>query len=357
MSSAVEESSNVDRADTEAISAEDLKRIGQEILIAHGASAGNAATQVRILVEGDLRGQPSHGIQRLPVLVGRIRSGVLDPTATPVVTNSAASVLVVDGAQGFGPVAGLAAVDALIDRAESTGVATALIHDANHLGMLAPYVERLTEAGLVGIAMTTSEALVHPWGGTKPRVGTNPLAIGVPTGPSSPPVVLDMSTGAVAAGKILNHAARGLPIPLGWAVDATGEPTTDAAAARGGALSPFGGPKGYALGVTLEVLVASLTGTALGTNVRGTLDVEYPSTKGDVLIGFSMQHLPGRFEEISAYLDDVRSTPTKAGGPPVVLPGDRARATREARLRDGVPVAAAIWRAISELQSEEGSER
>lgn len=356
MSSAVEESSNVDLGDAEAISAEVLRRVGEEILIAHGASVGNAATQARILVEGDLRGQHSHGIQRLPVLVGRIRSGVLDPAAAPVVTRSAASVVVVDGAHGFGPVAGFAAVDALLDRTESTGVATALIHDANHLGMLAPYVERLAEAGLVGIAMTTSEALVHPWGGTKPQVGTNPLAIGVPTGPSSPPLVLDMSTGAVSAGKILNHAARGLPIPLGWAVDAAGEPTTDAAAAQEGALSPFGGSKGYALGVTLEVLVASLTGTALGTSVRGTLDVESPSTKGDVLIALSMQHRPGRSEDVSTYLDDVRSTPIRTGGAPVVVPGDRSRATREARLRDGVPVPASIWQAVSELLPEKRSQ-
>lgn len=340
-----------DREKTEIVSVEELARVGKEILVAHGATEAHATVQVGVLIEAELRGQHSHGIQRLPVLVGRIRSRALDPVAVPELTHPAEALTAVDGRHGFGPVSAFAAVDALAEQVARSGIAAATIRNANHLGMLAPYVERLTDAGLIGIAFTTSEALVHPWGGTRALVGTNPLAIGVPTGANTSPMILDMSTGAVSAGKILNHAARGIPIPLSWAIDAAGEPTTDAAAAGDGALSPFGGPKGYALGLALEVLVATLTGTALGTAVRGTLDTDHPSTKGDVILALTTRH--GSGAGVAGYLDQIRATPTRDGDPPVAVPGDRARVSRAGRLRDGVPVPAAIWNAITDLRTDD----
>ena len=114
----------------------------------------------------------------------------------------------------------------------------AAVRGANHLGILAPYAEAVADQGMIGIALTTSEALVHPSGGRTAMIGTNPVAIAVPARPD--PLVLDMATGEVSMGRILRHAELGEPIPPGWAVDAAGEPTTDAAAAAAGAISPFG---------------------------------------------------------------------------------------------------------------------
>src|SRR6185436_8230226 len=153
--------------------------------------------------------------------------------------------------------------------APQQGVVTVAVRNANHLGLLAPYVERCAEAGLIGIVLTTSEALVHPWGGAAAQVGTNPIAVAVPAEPA--PFVFDMATGAVSMGKILDHRNRGVPLEPGWAIDGAGRPTLDAAAAAGGAIAPFGGAKGYGLGLAFELLVGAVTGSALGRAVSGTL--------------------------------------------------------------------------------------
>jgi len=128
----------------------------------------------------------------------------------------------------------MAALDQVCGRARQLGMACAVIHSSNHLGMLAWYVESIARAGQIGIATTISEALVHPWGGRLAMQGTNPLAIGIPATPD--PLVLDMSTGLISMGKVHDYALRGRPLEPGWALDASGEPTTSADAAKAGSI-------------------------------------------------------------------------------------------------------------------------
>jgi LDH2 family malate/lactate/ureidoglycolate dehydrogenase len=319
-----------------------------DILIGNGADADDAECQADILIEGELREQPSHGVGRLPVLVGRLRNGLIVSGAPITPRWLTDAVVTIDGRRSFGPVAARCAVDAVIERSGRSGMAIALVNNANHIGMLAPYVERVAGHTAIGLAFTTSEALVHPWGGTRPMVGTNPIAIGVPT--TTAPLVLDMSTAAVSMGKVLDYAARDQELPLGWGVDAEGRPTTDASAVARGALAPFGGPKGYALAIALECLVGVLTGSALGPEIRGTLDAEFPSTKGDVFAAISLDRLglTGMLPRVSAYLDLVRAS----GGNGVAVPGDRARATRSRRAADGIPLSPQTWTALLNLHRE-----
>lgn len=317
-----------------------------------GADPGQAAVQVDQLLEGDLRGRPSHGMQRLPTLAQRIETGVLDPCAEPLIESSGSGLVRVDGRFGFGPPAALAALDVVVARAREGGAATAAIRATGHLGMLAPYVERLAEAGLVGLAFSTSEALVHPTGGREAMLGTNPIAIGAPAEPD--PFVLDMSTAAISAGEVIVHADRGATLPPGCAVDAEGRPTTEPEAALAGALSPFGGAKGYGLGLGIELLVAALTDTELGTRVHGTLDVDRRSTKGDVLIAIDPRPLRGgSVERLSAYLAELRASPAAPGAAGVLIPGDRMRAERARRLREGIPYPAKTWERLLALERGE----
>jgi L-2-hydroxycarboxylate dehydrogenase (NAD+) len=327
----------------------------ESVLAAAGAGRRQASQQARVLVEADLRGQSSHGLQRLPMLVARIRNGVLDPVAEARATWVTDTVLSVDGGRGFGPAVAFDAIDRLVPRADETGVAVAAISNSNHLGMLACYVEELAVRGRVGIALTTSEALVHPWGGTQMMVGTNPLGVGIPTGRPEP-FVLDMATGAVSMGKILGHARRGEPIPLGWAVDERGQSTTDAAEAAKGALSPFGGAKGYALGLAFELLVGLLTDSELGRNVKGTLDDAAVCNKGDVLVCISPPRLglESAVARVGAYLEAVRQSPRQAGVASIDVPGDRARRLRAARLEQGIPIDAGLWDVVQRLPRETG---
>ena len=322
---------------------EEVTAVITAALVNSGATRADAEVQAETLIEGDLRGHPSHGIRRLPVLVDRLRAGLIKTSDEIEAHWRTESVVDIDGRGAFGPVAARAAIEAATSRADTTGVSLATVHNANHIGMLAPYVERMAGSGHLALVLTISEALVHPYGGATAMVGTNPIGIGVPT--STDPFVLDMSTSAVSMGKILDHAARGEPIPLGWAVDVDGEPTTDPVRAVDGALSPFGGAKGYALGLAVEIIVSLLAGSAIGIDVRGTLDAVHESSKGDVFIAVSLDRLglTGRLPLIDRYLTQVRAAGTR--GRPVSVPGDRSRLLRQERLRNGVPLDAAVWAA------------
>lgn len=328
------------------VSAAEEQRVIESVLSSLRAPADEARAQATALVEADLRGHSSHGLRRLPTLASRITNGVITPGAPTLLQWVTESVLQVDGQEGLGPVVAGRAVDELTGRVGRTGIAVAAIRRANHLGILAPYLERLCARGLVAIMTTTSEALVHAWNGRSAIVGTNPLAIGIPV--AGGPVILDMATGVVSMGRILDYAARGEPIPLGWAVDSDGQPTTDAAAAAHGAIAPFGNGKGYGLGLGLELLVGILTGTALGTQVRGTLDVNQPTSKGDLIIVFDPAVLGGAGDGIASYLDEVRAT--AVSGRQVLIPGDRARAARTERLSAGIAIPDDLWKTVTTLK-------
>lgn len=321
--------------------------IAVSALEGRGAPAAHARLQAEVLVEAELKGHPSHGLQRLPRLIKRIDNGVLDPTSSGRARWRGSSLLEVDGGMGFGPVVACAALDELRERVESTGIAIAAIRNSNHLGMLAYYVERLAGSGLAGIALSSSEALVHPFGGTRAMLGTNPLAIAVPT--ANRPLVLDFATGLVSMGKIHHHAANDMPIPDGWARDANGRPTTDASMAKHGAIAPFGGAKGYGLGIAIELLVAALAGSALAPDIHGTLDADAVCNKGDILIAMTVNAGDAILGQLSDYLNLVRHSPAADPDRPVAVPGDGASARRDKALRDGFDISPRLWDELTAL--------
>jgi LDH2 family malate/lactate/ureidoglycolate dehydrogenase len=321
--------------------------LATRLLIERKALAAHAELQAEVLVGAELKGHPSHGLQRLPRILARIERGLIDPRTTGEGHWRSGAVLEVDGHRGLGPVVALAALDRLTERVAGSGIAMAAIRNSNHLGMLAHYVERVAASGRIGIALSSSEALVHPFGGTQAMLGTNPIAIAVPT--AGRPLVLDLATSAVSMGKIHHHAARGRPIPEGWARDAEGRPTTDAAAAKLGAIAPFGDAKGYGLGLAIELLVASLAGSALAPDIRGTLDAEFVCNKGDVLIVIDVMAAPGLAAELAAYLDAVRASPPAEAERPVGVPGDGAERRRQAALLEGFEIEPSLWDTLNDL--------
>ena len=331
------------------VSVSDARALGTHILKGCGVPDGHASVQVELLLEAELRGRSSHGLLRLGRIVERIRNGVTNPVTTGRHEWRGAAFLDVDGEMGLGPVVALAALSRIGERARETGIALAAVRNNNHLGMLAWYVERVAAEGHVGIALTTSEALVHPWGGRKAMVGTNPIAIGVPAEPR--PFVLDMATSLVSMGKIHDYAHRRQAIPAHWALDAEGHPTTDPVAAKAGAIAPFGDAKGYALGLAFEVLVSTLTGAAFGTDVRGTLDSVSPCNKGDVFIVVHAAARPDMVEQVTAYLNAIRACAPIDGTTAVTVPGDRTDACRERRLAEGISIADEVWNRLREYQS------
>jgi L-2-hydroxycarboxylate dehydrogenase (NAD+) len=318
----------------------ELRELSKRALRAAGVPAQAARWQADLLIDAELKGQPSHGLLRLPRLVRRIRAGVADPQATGTHRWIGQALLQVDGGQGLGPVVARTALDVVQERVHETGIAAASIASANHLGMLAWYAEHVAKQGLVCLAVTTSEALVHPYGGRRALIGTNPIAVGVPADPE--PFVLDMATSQISMGKVHAHALREEPLEPGWALDADGEPTVDPVRAKEGALAPFGGAKGYGLGLAIELMVASLTGSALGTGVTGTLDSVHPSTKGDIFVLMRPTVAPGHLTD---YLTAIRDSGADHA---VLVPGDRARERRASALANGVELPGAL---VAELRA------
>ena len=311
-----------------------LREIAEKALCVQGVAAANAQLQADLLIEAELRGLPSHGLQRLPRLVARLRAGLADPVASGTVRETRPAVLMVDGGRGLGPVVMMNVLEHLAVRVAGQGIALAAIRNANHIGMLAYYAEAVAARNLIGIVLTTSEALVHPFGGTEAMLGTNPIAIGIPTG--AEPYILDLATSRVSMGKIHHHALTGKPIPQDWAVDAQGRRTTDPEAAMSGAIAPFGEAKGYGLGLGVELLVAALAGSAFAPEVGGTLDATQVANKGDILILIDPAAGQGSAAGLAAYLDRMRVSRPADPARPVAVPGDGMRARRSLAMVRGI---------------------
>jgi L-2-hydroxycarboxylate dehydrogenase (NAD+) len=179
-------------------------------------------------------------------------------------------------------------------------------------------------------------------------LGTNPIAIAVPTGDA--PFLMDTATSIVSMGEIHDYANRGEPIPSDWALDSDGNPTRDPQAAKTGAIAPFGQAKGYALGLAFELLVSSLSGAALGNDVRGTLDDSSVCNKGDLFIVIDGPH-----RDLQAYLEEIRSLPPASGFSSVLIPGERGRACRAERLREGISIPDEVYDILRTLASPDAS--
>lgn len=333
------------------VPADDERTLLLDVLRTLGAAPDEACIVGTVLLEADLRGQNSHGILRLPTIAERVQAGLIRPGVRPEVVWGTTALAQMDARHGFGHAMAERALRLALDRARQTGIAAVAVRNNNHIGMIGYYAEVAAEAGLVAIVLTTSEALVTPFGGAEAMIGTNPIAVGFPT--SASPFVLDMSTSATAMGKVIDRFQRGEPIPHGWAVGPDGLVTTDAALAMAGAIMPFGGAKGYGLGLAVELLAGALVGGATGREVRGTLDAEHPATKGDLFLAIDPSSLPGSqtlLDRAADYLESVRASRPAEGAEAPRVPGDRARACRAERLAGGIPLSEDAWEAALALR-------
>ncbi|WP_455926452.1 Ldh family oxidoreductase [Pseudomonas putida] len=238
----------------------ELVQLLQQIFQRHGAApevaavlAGNCATAQR-------DGAHSHGVFRVPGYVSSMASGWVDGQARPVVEDVAPGFVRVDAANGFAQPALAAARLLLVAKAREAGIAVLAIRNSHHFAALWPDVEPFAREGLLALSLVNSMTCVVPHGGRKPLFGTNPIAFAAPC-EGHDPIVFDMATSALAHGDVQIAARQGQAVPPGTGVDRDGQPTTDPRAILdGGALLPFGGHKGSALSMMVELLAAALTG-------------------------------------------------------------------------------------------------
>lgn len=321
-----------------------VRQVVDSVLTHIGASSYERETVAAALFAADRRGQHSHGLQRLPAIVARVRAGLIVPGAMSVATPVGPSLAILDGHFGFGHVTAVDACHRAGELARQTGLGMVLVRHSNSFGMLAHYLERLAKAGLAAIILTTTEALVRPVGGCEPMVGTNPIGIAFP---ADPPFVLDMTTAATATARLKHARRREERIPLHWAVDELGRATDDPQAALRGALNPFGGEKGYGLGLAVTLLAGVLTGSATGRRVQGVTDARHVSTKGDLFLAIDPRVLPWGtdvFAAATGYLAEVRRSRPVNPLRPVHIPGDRGRSrARFAAQNDLMRLPTRLW--------------
>jgi LDH2 family malate/lactate/ureidoglycolate dehydrogenase len=229
----------------------------RSVLTRHGLHPGQADALARVLTAGERDECRSHGLYRLPGCVRTVKSPKFNRAAAPRVTSSEGPVVRCDADYGFSCLAFETALPVAAAHARTHGMAALIINHCYHFSALWYEVEELAKNGLVALAMNPSQRSVAPAGGRKPLLGTNPFAFAWPR-PSGPPYVFDFATSEVARGEIELHRQDGKPIPLGWALDKAGEPTTDPVAALGGAMIAFGGYKGSALSIMIELLAGPL---------------------------------------------------------------------------------------------------
>ena len=257
------------------------KATAREAFEQYGISRQDADVTADMLVTAQARGKQSHGLIRLPRYVRGIEHGNVDPDGSIEIVRDAGAAATIDGGARLGPAVAVEALGEATARADQDGVGLVGVHNSTHLGALGYYTDRVRRDGYICLAMTNTEPAMPPYGGVEPVLGTNPLALGLPT---DPPFNLDMSTAAIARGSLEEAAERGEQIPEGVALDEDGEPTTDPKAALEGTILPFGGPKGSGLAIAIEVLAGGLVGAAMGEDVTGTYHTEDPCTKGDLFV-------------------------------------------------------------------------
>jgi L-2-hydroxycarboxylate dehydrogenase (NAD+) len=337
------------------ISFDEEKELISKILLSLGVPEDRGKVTAEVLAEADLRGFSSHGILRLPYIVRAIKRGTILPSAEIKIVQETPATALVDGGHSLGHYVAYLAMQIAIQKAKAVGISAVGVRNSNHFGIAGYYAEMAMREGMIGIVTTTTDALVHPWGGAEPVLGTNALAVGIP---SDPPVLLDMATSVAARGKIVQAAKEGKRIPLGWAVDEEGNPTTDPVRALRGALSPFGGAKGYGLGFVLEILAGPLVGASAGREVVGTLEpVSGFCTKGDLMIVINPSAFvdPQNFQALTRkFIEEVKNSRKAPGVQRIMIPGEPEYEERKRRLAEGITIPEEVWSEIENLKCELG---
>jgi LDH2 family malate/lactate/ureidoglycolate dehydrogenase len=230
-----------------------------------------------------------------------------------------------------------------LEKVKQSGGVYVGVRRSNHYGAGAYYVQRAVARDVVAFAYSNAPPTMAPWGGVDPYVGTNPYAFGVPAG-EHPPIILDMATSIVARGKIILAAERGESIPEGWAIDKHGNETTDAQEALEGSVLPFGGPKGYALSLMIDIMAGALTGAGFGPRVNSLYDnFDEPQDVGAFfqLIDIGQFADPAAFKaNIDRMIEEIKASRKAAGTEEIFLPGEIEYRMEQEREASGIPVGA-----------------
>lgn len=306
-------------------SVEALRRFTEEVMCKAGLSAEESRIFTDSLISADMRGVSSHGVTRLSTYARRVEEGLVANHVEPEIVQDGGAVMRIDGKNGMGAYVGSRVMDLCIERAKEHGSAFATVFGGNHFGCASYFALQAAKAGMIGFAVANGPAAIPPTGGTKPLLGTNPVAISIPAGRYEP-LVLDMATSAVARGKVALAKKNGTSIPEGWGLDSKGRPTTDPAAILdGGSMLPMGGAKGYGIALIVEILCSCMSGALNGQTLGSFYDFTRTQNTGYAFGAIDI----GKILDLDAFkasvddlFDSMKACPLAEGFSEIKIPGE-----------------------------------
>jgi uncharacterized oxidoreductase len=327
---------------------EPLKELVRTVFAAAGCRPPEDERIAHYLVTANLVGHDSHGVIRVAPYIDWLRAGkvLANQQLRTVFENEVLAI--VDGQFGFGQTMGEQAMRLGIDKSQRHGVAVVALRNPGHLGRIGDWAEMAARAGKIGLHFVNTSGvgiLVAPVGGTQRRLSANPVAAGIPM-PSGPPLVWDISTSVIAEGKIRVALNKGVPVPDNCLIDAQGRPTNDPKVFYGpppGAILPFGGHKGYGLGIVADILAGALTGNGASNPEATRL------TNGmlAIILDPSFFQTEGAFAaEVERFIAYVKSSPRVSPDGEILMPGELEERTRAQRMRHGIELDETTWNQI-----------
>ncbi len=333
-------------------SADQLRKVSVAMFRAAGAADDVAGRVSEALVSSNLMGFDSHGVVHIPEYVGWIREGQIDPHDNLEVVKETASTALIDGHWGFGQVVAAKGMRIAIEKAQKCQISLVAIFNCNHIGRVGEYPMMAAERGMVGVVLANAGPVeVAPYGGVERVFDTNPISVAVPAGEMNP-FLMDYATSACAEGKLRVARNRGERVPEGWILDKDGQPSTDPNDFyEGGVILPFGGHKGYALNLLIDLLGGALAGAGCACTPQ------YQGGNGVLMMAIDIEAFRS-LEEFKADADclfaRVKAVKPAAGVKEILIPGEPDFRAREARTREGILVEDRTWEEIAGLAKELG---
>ncbi len=328
------------------VSAELLTRTVGGVFVAAGVQEEAAKQVAESLVENNLVGHDSHGVLRVGSYIQALEDGKLDPQGETTILRESATTALVDGGRNWGILVARAAMDLAMAKAREHDLGMVAIRNTAHTGRLGEYVTRAAQEGFVAMVIGTGSrpgGTVAPFGAASPVFNTNPLSWGAPAN-RFPAVFVDFATSTAAWGKIQSALDKGTSIPLGWLLNAQGQPTTDPADQRsGGVQLTFGEHKGSGLAFMVELLCGGLTGVSCAA--LDDYASQYVLVMGVVNIA-AFQPLDRFRSMVDGLIDAVKGARKAPGVDEIYVPGELEWRTREQRLQEGIEVPEAAWERI-----------
>jgi len=322
-----------------------------------GCSEEAARDMAECLVQTNLWGIDSHGVLRTAKYLDRFKSGAMNARPEINTVKGGSGLEVLDADNGSGYSAGRAAMSRAIELAKTGNIAAVGIINSNHCGAAALYARMALEHGMIGIAMSNVAPNMVAPGGSKPITGNNPIAVAVPTFDEFP-FVLDISLSAVSGGKLLMAIKNGEEIPLGWATDKDGRPTTDPNVGFKGFLLPMGGHKGFGLSLLVDILCGVITGGSFQHDLQGMyVYPDDPSKTAHMMLVINPLFLMDKEQlesRMAEFFETVRQSPMWDTGSEMLLPGEIEYRMEKERRTNGIPLSAPLHEELLQIGEEMG---